>query len=260
MGFSQAGKIVSQVLCYNLAIMKLVFISDLHLSNESTDNNQRFYDLLNQWKGTIDALYILGDFFDYWLGDDDSSPFIEEIKQKLKQFTQLTPTYFIHGNHDFGLADVFAKQTGISYISDCSVINLSQMQILLSHGDVFCTLDIGYQRMKKILRNPFIMWVLRKTPLSWRYKLKSYLENKSSKGFDSKPKHTYHVVDATIAQIAKAKGANIVIHGHTHRPGHYQIKDKLRNITINRYEIPDWQDHSGGGYVILDGDTISICL
>jgi UDP-2,3-diacylglucosamine hydrolase len=135
---------------------------------------------MKYWQNNVDALYILGDFFDYWLGDDDDNPFISTIKQSLAQFTQLKPIYFIGGNHDFAIGKKFARETKIAILNDCSTINLDNRSILISHGDVFCSLDVKYQRMKKILQNPILIYILTKTPLKFRKKIKDKLEKKST--------------------------------------------------------------------------------
>jgi UDP-2,3-diacylglucosamine hydrolase len=236
--------------------LKLAFISDLHLSPNTPDNNQILFNLLESWQHNLDGLYILGDFFDYYLGDDDNNEFTLSIKNAFRKFTKYTPIYFIVGNHDFGLGRGFAKETGIKIIRDLTTIKVANNTIMLSHGDTFCTLDIKYQRMKKILQNPLLKYILRKTPLSWRYKLKETLENKAAGDFNAMPQDTYHVVDNTIIKFAKPRHANIVIHGHTHKPGHYSIK--MDSSTIERYEIPDWADRDGGGYIMIEDDKIQL--
>lgn len=236
--------------------MKRVFISDLHLDEHSTLNNQIFCDLLEELKNKIDELYILGDFFDAWCGDDDDNEFIRQIKKSLKSFSKVAPIYFIWGNHDFGVSKVFEKQTGVKIIPDLTVIETSKRKILLSHGDTFCTLDIAYQKSKRWLQNPIIKWILYKTPLRFRHWLKYKLENKSAKVYNVKPQETYLVVDSSIVEIAKEKGVNVVVHGHTHKPNFYRIKTP--DYEVERYEIPDWTDRPGGGYIFLDDDTFSI--
>ncbi|MDQ5920829.1 MAG: UDP-2,3-diacylglucosamine hydrolase [Pseudomonadota bacterium] len=238
--------------------MKLVFISDLHLSIQTPDKNEVFYSLMNKWQHELDALYILGDFFDFWCGDDDDNVFIRKIKTSFRSFTHRAPIYFIRGNHDFGLGRKFAKDTGITIIKDMSILKTPKQTILLSHGDAFCTLDIAYQRLKLILQNPIVMFILRQLPLAWRYKIKDKLEHKSGITFNAKPQETYHVVNSTIIQFAKKHGANIVIHGHTHNPGLYEIK--ANNCTISRFEIPDWADRAPGGYIMLDNEEFTIQL
>lgn len=236
--------------------MKLAFISDLHLSLKTKDSNQLFFNLLKKFQNEVDALYILGDFFDYWLGDDDSNDFIESIKQALAAFTKFKPIYFIVGNHDFAVGTRFAKETGITLLKDCSVITVDNKKILLAHGDIFCTLDKNYQKMKKILTNPLTLFILRRTSLKFRYKLKEKLEHNAAKSFNTKAHETYHIVDKTIIKYAKKYKVNTVIHGHTHNPGIYKIHSKYG--IIERIEIPDWSDHIAGGYIIVENKEIKI--
>lgn len=238
--------------------MKTVFISDLHLSEHSKKSNAKFIQLLTKWQDEIDALYILGDFFDAWLGDDDKNEFIDEIKHELKQFSAKKPIFFIIGNHDFALGKRFARETGVTLLKDCSIITIDNQNILLSHGDIFCTLDIAYQKMRKILQNKFTLFLLRNSPLSWRRKLKQTLESKSASSFNAKPAHTYLVVDETVAAMAIKAQANVVIHGHTHVPGRYAIHANGKDIL--RIEIPDWTDREPGGYVLLENGEISIYI
>lgn len=236
--------------------MKIAFISDLHLSARSFDNNQLFYALLTKWQDELDALYILGDMFDYWLGDDDQNTFIQEVESTLKRFAQAKPIYFIGGNHDFGIGQSFAHRTGIQILQDCAIITVGDRRILLSHGDVFCTLDIKYQRMKKILQHPLMIAMLRKVPLAWRIKLKDKLEHESVRAFNTEPAATYYVVDDAVSAAAAEHGADVVIHGHTHHPGRYVIAGATGSVT--RFEIPDWVERTAGGYVLLDDNKITI--
>ncbi|MDD3266956.1 MAG: UDP-2,3-diacylglucosamine diphosphatase [Burkholderiales bacterium] len=233
--------------------MKLVFISDLHLAPNTPDKNQIFYQLLDNLNGGIDALYILGDFFDHWLGDDDMTPFAKEMMLHLSNFAKSTPTYFRGGNHDFAVGKNFAKKTNIKLIPDMHSIYTGKHKILLSHGDTFCTLDIGYQKMKKIIQNKFVVWLLLKTPLSWRYKIKDKMEQGSKNSNKiPKPDYIYNVVDESIIEYANQYGADTIIHGHTHHPGHYTVNDK-----VDRYETPDWEDNPAGAYLLYDDGEFS---
>lgn len=234
--------------------MKLIFISDLHLSPHSITHNKQFYQLLSSWRGQIDGLYILGDFFDYWLGDDDDNLFIREMRHQLQQFGLVTPIYFRGGNHDFALSKKFAKQCKMQLIPDLHLIHVAKQRILLSHGDIFCSLDIAYQRMKRIIQNPIVMFLLLRLPLKTRYKIKAMLEQKSHAKANTQAEHIYRVHTPTVLAYAQQKQAQIVIHGHTHRPGRYPIAGS----PIIRYEIPDWQDRKAGGYILLEDQNISL--
>jgi UDP-2,3-diacylglucosamine hydrolase len=196
----------------------------------------------------------LGDFFDYWCGDDDDNQFITTMKNNLAKFCKLTPIFFIHGNHDFTIGKRFAKETGIQLIKDLSVLNVNEQNILLSHGDVFCTADIKYQKYKKTIRNPIILTILLHLPLKLRYWLKNKFNQASNKHFDIKLQEMYQVVDNTILNYAKQYNTLSVIHGHTHNPGVYSVKDSK----VIRYEIPDWDIHNPGGYILLTDSKIEI--
>jgi UDP-2,3-diacylglucosamine hydrolase len=237
--------------------MKLAFISDLHLSPRTTSKNKLFYSMLAKWQTELDGLYILGDFFDYWVGDDDNNHFIREIKIALSTFTHTKPIFFIRGNHDFALGQRFARETGITILPDCSTIKLAtDLTILLSHGDVFCTLDLNYQKMKKIIQNPIIKWILLQMPLSWRYKFKDMLEKQAGAHFNTKHSQVYRVVDQTVIDIAHKHKAHTVIHGHTHNPGKYVLTHLNSNIT--RFEIPDWESRPAGGYILFEHNNLVI--
>ncbi|MCX8514115.1 MAG: UDP-2,3-diacylglucosamine diphosphatase [Burkholderiales bacterium] len=236
--------------------MKIVLISDLHLAPETLSANNKFAQLMQQWQHEIDALYILGDFFDSWCGDDDDNLFIQQIKNIFTNFTKHKPIYFMVGNHDFVLGKRFAQATGVEIIADETVVKIADNLILLSHGDRFCSLDKGHQKLRFFLYNRFILSLLTKIPLSWRYKIKEKLKKKSEAVYNAKPQETYLVVNKTILKFANKYGANIVIHGHTHNPGKYQVASPEKNIV--RYEIPDWADRDPGGYILINNNNIDI--
>ena len=236
--------------------MQIAFISDLHLSPNTPDKNQLFYCLLQKFvDDKFDALYILGDFFDYWLGDDDINEFSQAMINKFTQATKHLKIYFLHGNHEFAIGKVFCQQTGIQRIQDMTTLYTGEHKILLSHGDTFCTLDLGYQKMKRIIQNPVVIAILRKLPLSMRYKIKALMERGShaTNHKTPKPPETYHVVDSAIIDFADKYGADTIIHGHTHRPGHYSIQ-RAEASRLNRYETPDWEDHEAGGYLVYSNN------
>lgn len=236
--------------------MNIVFVSDLHLSPNTTDANNMFLQLLDKWVIKYDALYILGDFFDYWVGDDDKNNFTEMIKKALHKFTRQKPIYFIVGNHDFALGQLFAKQSGIKFIKDLTVLEVLDYRIMLSHGDIFCTLDKPYQRMKMVLQNKFILFLLKRLPLSIRYWIKNKLKQTNKKNYNFFNKENYYVVDSAIMKYALARNCNLVIHGHTHTPGLYSCKKN--DIILQRYELPDWENRKFGGYLELNNGVFNL--
>ncbi len=250
-------------------MQKIVFISDLHLSHTSVAANELFYKMLNNWRNEIDSLYILGDFFDYWIDDNDDHEFARTMIVHLYQFASVVPTYFIKGNHDFMVGKKFAKLTNIKILNDVHIIavgNKTPIQILLTHGDIFCSLDYNYQLMKKILRNPILLNLLSLLPLNIKYKIKELLEHYSHKtkiNTNAKIKNEaslkkynhqfiYQIVDNTVVNIANKHYVSHVIHGHTHRPGNYRIKlNDINKNYITRLELPNWDKNNIGKYMLL---------
>ncbi len=151
--------------------MTILFISDLHLSAERTDITDCFLTFMKKETKGIDALYVLGDLFEMWIGDDDDSPFHQQIKSAFKQLTDSgVPCYFIHGNRDFLVGKRFSLETGVQLLPEHTVIDLYGKPTLILHGDTLCTLDDDYQRYRKKVHNRFIQWLFFRLPLSYRQK------------------------------------------------------------------------------------------
>jgi UDP-2,3-diacylglucosamine hydrolase len=226
----------------------IIFISDIHLSPKYPQKNVLFREKLLEWKGKIDALYMLGDIFDYWLTDDDPD-FADNI-EVISEFTKQTPIYMILGNHDFLISDQFIAKTKVNIIPDLSILKLNSNNVMLSHGDIFCTQDIGYQILKLLLQNRIIIKLAKTVSLKTKQAVKSIIEYIVDKGRKNPPNyysHRYSVVDKAIIKHLKKKKASILIHGHTHRPNKYDL-----NHQISRYELPDWHGRFQGGYLLYD--------
>ena len=135
--------------------MATLFISDLHLQAERPDIGEQFLAFLDSDARSADALYILGDLFEAWLGDDDPNPYYAIIKSALSDVVHSgVSTYFMHGNRDFMIGEIFAKETGICILDDPQIINFYGTDVLLSHGDAYCTDDIEYQQVRAMTRDP----------------------------------------------------------------------------------------------------------
>ena len=216
--------------------MSTLFMSDLHLSPAHPKMTECFCRFLSQNTQNIDAVYILGDFFDVWIGDDvvqipDS--FIQTIIHALKNYP--APIYFMHGNRDFLIGKLFANEANITLLPDPVIINLYNIPTLLTHGDLLCTDDTKYQQWRKVAHWPWLQWLFLRLPLGWRQKMAQKLRA-NSRG------HTIMTdVNLTTVQewLLKYK-ANQIIHGHTHKPG----------IHPTRFVLPDWHDNQGGALVI----------
>jgi len=158
----------------------ILLISDLHLEEERPDITRAFLHFLATRATQAEALYILGDFFEVWIGDDAMTPFQESIAGALRALSERgVRIYLMHGNRDFMLGQTFCHKAGCKLLADPSVVQLCGEPVLLMHGDSLCTRDEGYMRLRRLLRNPLSMFVLRNLPLATRRKLARKLRNES---------------------------------------------------------------------------------
>ena len=222
--------------------MKVLFISDLHLTPECPAVARAFCRYLKQRAPQADALYILGDFFEYWVGDDAMDRFQREIVSRLKQFTDAgKQLFFMVGNRDFAVGRTFLQQTGAQWLSDPSVVTINQKKILLLHGDSLCTNDKHYQRYRKVIRNPLVLAILRLLPLSFRRGLAKKLRLRSKAANAGKTMSIMDVTQAAVTKIMHKHQVSIMIHGHTHRPDIHEVK-LPEGGTGQRYVLGDWTD------------------
>lgn len=210
-----------------------LFISDLHLQSGEPEKTDLFVKLLNGKALQADALYILGDFFEVWVGDDDDSAFNENIKAALKKFTNTQiPIYFMHGNRDFLIGKKFAQDTGCTLINDPTKIDLYGSPTLLTHGDMLCTKDKGYMRYRKLVRNPKYQKLFLLLPLKLRKKIARYLRIKSTKIKESKPNELKNIDNRILINLMQQYQVKQIIHGHIHKQGIY---DKGTRISLGSW-------------------------
>ncbi|MDO4696131.1 MAG: UDP-2,3-diacylglucosamine diphosphatase [Neisseria sp.] len=228
------------------AVRRTVFISDLHLSDDTPDLNALFACCLEQWRGKIDALYILGDLFDAWVGDDAADGAAREAAGCLKNFAVETPVYFICGNRDFLLGERFARASGIQLLPAQQLIDLYGKQMILLHGDEMCTADKKYLRYRRIIRHPWVCGVLSALPLKTRLRIAVKLReasrrSKARNGLSEISDVTGQGVSEVLARFPDADG---MIHGHTHRRNcHIHSAGEK---TVRRWVLPDWKHGQGG--------------
>lgn len=197
------------------------FISDLHLHVNQPRLTQLFLDFLQEKAPHADALYILGDFFALWLGDDVEIPQFPEVCAAMRQLvSQGVPIYIMRGNRDFLLGNHFAKATNSTLLPDPYVIDLYEKRILLTHGDRLCTLDTGYQKFRTFVQNPLIKWIFLNIPARLRTKIGLWVKSKANRqkaNIDyNQPK--YDVTSTAVTKWRKKYKAPLIVHGHTHRP------------------------------------------
>ncbi|ALH96166.1 UDP-2,3-diacylglucosamine diphosphatase [Acinetobacter equi] len=232
--------------------MTYLFISDLHLSPDHPRLVRGFLDLLDKYQNHSTHLYILGDWFNAWIGDDYTAPWLNEIVEHLKQFTQAgNQVYFQVGNRDFALHQVFLDQFGGHLLPETFNLKIGSFTVRLEHGDALCTDDVSYQRFRKIIRNPLLIRLLRKTPLSFREKLANGFRKRSH---EAKELKNYDIMDVNQQAVKIAlKDVDALIHGHTHRPNIHIVENKQRIV------LGDWREDQAKILEISSQNNLS-CL
>lgn len=221
--------------------MSTLFISDLHLNKEQPELLRLFLSLLQGPTANADALYILGDLFEAWLGDDLVLPEYQPALEGLRQLTSSgVPVYMMHGNRDFLLGAQFAAATGCTLLDDPTVIDLYGTPTLLMHGDLLCSDDTAYQQLRQQLRSP--KWSAQFLAMSppERIALAQRLRERSKEQTSYKADAIMDANHATVADYMHSFGVTRLIHGHTHRPA---VHDEANGK--HRYVLGDWHaDHA----------------
>ncbi|MGX5914572.1 UDP-2,3-diacylglucosamine diphosphatase [Aliidiomarina sp. Khilg15.8] len=231
------------------------FISDLHLSNERPDITGLFERFLAEQARGADALYILGDLFDAWIGDDDQTPFHQRVITALANLTATgVPVYFIHGNRDFLIGERFARETGVVLLPEEACVDLYGTPTLIMHGDTLCTLDTGYLRFRKIIRNPVLLALLSRLPLTLRRYIARRLraESKSQKTLTEADLVRMDATEEAVQDAFKRHQVRRLIHGHTHQP-HVHQHHLPSGDTAERIVLGDWYEHGSILEVSADG-------
>ncbi len=217
----------------------ILLISDLHLEEQRPDITRAFLDLLGGRARDAEALYILGDFFEVWIGDDAMTPYQRSICQALRELSDSgTQVFLMHGNRDFMLGQAFCKAAGATLLKDPSVVDFYGEPVLLMHGDSLCTRDEAYQRMRRYLRNPLSLWILRHLPLRIRQKLARKLRNESQAQTRMKANDIVDVTPEQIPLVMQQQGVSTLVHGHTHRPAIHKLQ--IGDQAAKRIVLGDW--------------------
>lgn len=221
-----------------------LFIADLHLTLEKPEVTRRFLSFLESRAGRAKALYILGDFFDAWVGDDDYTPPNDKIRNRLKQLTSSgTEVYLQQGNRDFLVGERFCRETGVVLIEDYVVIDLFGVPTLLMHGDLLCTDDIAYQEFRTKSHTEEWKQMMLSKPLFLRLIISRWYRFRSH---FHKRRKTLEIMDVNQNAVIDAMGkynALRLIHGHTHRPAVHDFE--LEGKTAQRFVLANWVKESG---------------
>ena len=217
--------------------MSIFFISDLHLEQNKPHLTKAFENFIDSKVNLHDELFILGDFFEQWIGDDNEDDFIKSVKNILKDKTAKGLTvYFMHGNRDFLIGDKFCKEVGAILLDDPYIINLEEKKIMLTHGDSLCTDDEDYQNFRNLVRNKDWQEDFLSKDLKERKEVAKNLREISSLENQTKDENIMDVNQSEVLKIIEDHSVDVLIHGHTHRPF---IHDENG---VPRMVLGDWGD------------------
>ena len=223
--------------------MTTLFISDLHLEEGRPEITRAFSRFIQQEAINADALYILGDFFEVWIGDDFRSPFTKKIITLLQQVSNAgVPLYFMQGNRDFLIGSDFCSAAGCTLLADPTVITLNNEPILLCHGDHLCTNDKDYMAFRKMVRNPEWQRIFLSKPLTERTSIARQLRDHSKTETREKNYEILDVTESEVIPYMEKYGVTTLIHGHTHRPRIHPLK--IKENTAKRIVLGDWYTQS----------------
>jgi len=216
--------------------MSLLFISDLHLDEDRPDITAGFKEFLAEYAPKAEQLYILGDFFEVWLGDDHETSFNTEVIQALAEIK--VPKFIMHGNRDFLLGPVFCEQTGCELLPDPTVIEYADKPILLMHGDSLCTQDTEYMRVRQMLRNPDVQKDLLSKSLEERAAIAKGARKQSKEHTRETAADIMDVTYSEVERVMADNGVRLMIHGHTHRPAIHELE--ISGEPAKRIVLGDW--------------------
>jgi UDP-2,3-diacylglucosamine hydrolase len=221
--------------------MNTKFISDLHLNETRPQVTQAFFAFLRDQTKSTEALYILGDFFDAWIGDDDDTPLNKEVALELNNLSKKgTRIFLMHGNRDFLLGQQFAQNAGAELIAEGAVINLYNHPTLLLHGDSLCTADKNYMAFRQQVRSNAWQTHILSQPLDARRQLAAQLREKSQAMNSLKAEDIMDVTQDEVIKVMREASVTRLIHGHTHRPARHRLT--IEGVPAERIVLGDWHD------------------
>lgn len=226
------------------------FIADLHLSENRPDISAAFFSFLDSHMDnkTVDALYILGDFFEVWVGDDHVTALSSEVAKHLKAIKDSgIAVYFVHGNRDFIMRDKYAAMAGMTLLDEQTVIDLYGTPTVILHGDEMCTQDLEYQAFRKKSRGWWWPNLMLAMPLWYRRKIARNARLKSKQSQADKSMAILDVVEESVLATFAKHNVKNMIHGHTHRPNVHTYT--VNNQTLTRTVLGDW--YTQGSYLIV---------
>ena len=220
--------------------MRTLFIADLHLSENHRQITDAFFAFIDKEASHADTLYILGDMFEVWIGDDEHTPLMDEVAQKLTTLATKNNTkiFYIHGNRDFMIGKRYAKQSSMNLLPEHSEIDLYGKKTLIMHGDTLCLFDKNYQRMRKVIHNPILQFIFNCLPLKLRKRIGWKIRTASQSKKVYKNNEMMGVTESEVLRLMTFHRVQCLIHGHTHQA-------YVHDLTINeqkaqRFDVGDW--------------------
>lgn len=219
--------------------MTTLFISDLHLEAERPDISKQFLHFMQTEASEADDLYILGDLFEAWVGDDDPNTHYFTIKRALRKLVDSgIPVYFMRGNRDFMVGREFANETGVEILKDPYKVVMYGQKVLLSHGDVLCTDDVQYQKIRKMTRDPDWQATMRAKPLKDRLRMAAEARRQSLEQTLNLSMEIMDVNKDAVKLVIEKFQVDVLLHGHTHRPAVHDVEVGRRKA--KRIVLGDW--------------------
>jgi UDP-2,3-diacylglucosamine hydrolase len=233
------------------------FIADLHLAQNRPDITTCFLRFLKGEAIKAQTLYILGDLFEAWIGDDDDSAYLTTIAKALTTLSNSgTAIYYIHGNRDFLLGERFARKSGMTLLPEIDLIDLYGQDVVIMHGDTLCTRDIAYQKFRKKSRSWWWQAVIKSLPLFIRKKMASDYRKKSAAATATKTQEIMDVTPQEVVKCLEGYQSQLLIHGHTHRPATHELiangKNAQRIVLGDWYEQGAWLKVTPAGFELLN--------
>lgn len=235
--------------------MRTLFISDLHLHESRPQLTRAFFHFLHTRAAGAEKLYILGDFFDAWIGDDDDAPLNVQVAEELKKLSDSgTQIFLMHGNRDFLMGEKFAAQAGATLIAEDTLIDLYNCPTLLTHGDKLCTGDTDYIAFRQQVRSPLWQQQILSQPLTARRALAAQLREKSQVMNSLKAEDIMDVTPSEVTRVMREAKVKRLIHGHTHRPARHQVD--IDGEPGERLVLGDW--HHKAWAIVADKKNIEL--
>ena len=236
--------------------------SDTHLGPDAPNTQKAFLAFLAQARQQANALILAGDIFEAWIGDDlacgQPPQWLAQVLNALKETSGKLDLFLVRGNRDFLMGHGLAREIGARLLGDQTLLHTAAGSVLLSHGDEYCTDDMAYQRLRHWVRKPWVQSLYLSLALPLRQRIAAWARSRSRQSSAGKPMMLLDVNAQSVMAAFERSGAQLMVHGHTHRPATHTYDVNGRSCL--RYVLPDWDfDHPGthrGGWLGIDASGL----